>query len=139
MLSMAEAKAIYASKGGCFFTPNNMRFFSSRICCELYPNRCFVTSEVPPDSPRVYSVRRFAEDYGDIKTVGAHGGYATLADAKRAARAAAPDMLSALELAERNATSRLYRLPINADATERKSLETERAIYAAAIAKATGE
>ena len=89
MLSMAEAKAIYASKGGCFFTPDNVRFFSSRVCGELYPNRCFVTSEVPPDSPRVYSVRRFTEDFGNVKTVGAHGGFATLADARKAAKAVA--------------------------------------------------
>ncbi len=47
-------------------------------------------------------------------------------------------LLEALSLAERNARSRLYQLPLKITATERAPLETELAVYRAAIAKAEG-
>ena len=45
-------------------------------------------------------------------------------------------MLEALQLAERNAKSRLYVLPVNSD--ERAALTTEHGIYKEAINHATG-
>lgn len=64
-------------------------------------------------------------------------GFARREDALLAA--SAPDLLAALELAERNANSRLYMLPVDSDVTERKSIYSELMVYRAAIAKARGE
>lgn len=80
-----------------------------------------------------------ADEYNNGERVAINARNREVAANARTLIAAAPDMLAALELAERNAASRMYLLPVDADAAERKSLEVERSIYAAAIAKARGE
>lgn len=75
-----------------FFERGTMRFFDSRIVEKLYQGRggrFFVTSErFSPDSPRLYTVRRFrasGRKSGRIDTVGGFQDYKTLREAKRAA------------------------------------------------------
>lgn len=46
---------------------------------------------------------------------------------------------AALTLAERNAASRLYMLPLKAEATTRQAIETELATYRAALARTSAK
>lgn len=73
--------------GGRWFSPDNLRFFRSKVYPEVYGGRLFVSSELSPfpgDSRR-YTVRSVDED-GSIDTVGEFGQHATLSAARRAAR-----------------------------------------------------
>lgn len=72
---MSEVKAINESKGLCWFSPSNMRFFRTKIVSrELIKDKYFVTSEQfvyeGIAKPRLYSVREFNPESGDIHSVG---------------------------------------------------------------------
>ena len=76
-ITIDDAKRINKEKGQYFFSPDTMRFFKSKIerdilrFGQLIDNKYFVTSEqFDYDSPRLYSIREFNPDTGDIKTVG---------------------------------------------------------------------
>lgn len=83
--SIEEIKAANAANDGYWFSPGAMRFFGSRISKEVIGGCLFVTSEDFPASGRRYSIRH-ADEHGTINTIGEFGQYATLAEAKRAAR-----------------------------------------------------
>jgi hypothetical protein len=67
--------------GGCWFEPDTMRFFGTRIESGIINGRYFITSEQQDgDSPRKFSVRSF-DEAGKIDTVGEFHGYDTKAEA----------------------------------------------------------
>lgn len=71
-----------------FFEPATMRFFNCRLSQAVY-GTYFVTSErFDANTPRRYTVRRIGAN-GSIDTVGEFQQYATLRQAKAAARALA--------------------------------------------------
>tara|TARA_Y100001938_G_scaffold147224_1_gene227962 strand:- start:89 stop:409 length:321 start_codon:yes stop_codon:yes gene_type:complete len=67
-----------------FFSPDTMRFFSSRIqTTPPYKGRVFVTSErMNWNSPRYYTVR-VIQPSGNIETIGDFQGFATRQSAHR--------------------------------------------------------
>jgi hypothetical protein len=83
--SIEEIKQANADNDGYWFSPGAMRYFGSRISKEVIGGCLFVTSEDFPASGRLYSIRH-ADPNGKISTVGEFGQYATLDQAKRAAR-----------------------------------------------------
>lgn len=72
--TVADIKAANKRKGGHFFDPSSMRFFSSRIGKKVYsgPGGVFFTTSEQFDagSPRLYTVREFVPETGDVDTVG---------------------------------------------------------------------
>ena len=81
-----------------WFSPENLRFFSSRILATTYGpdsagNVYFVSSEQRGDyrivAARRYTVRKYQPHTNSIETVGEFQEYATAALAKAAAREAA--------------------------------------------------
>lgn len=86
--SIASVKWRNEDAGQHFFSPSTLRFFSSRVLPTLYgaEGSIFVTSEKDPfGNPRAYTVRQIRED-GSIDTLGEFQGYATSAQAAKAAR-----------------------------------------------------
>lgn len=83
--SIEEIKATNVAHGGYWFSDGAMSFFGSRISKEVIGGCLFVSSEEFPSGGRRYSIRR-ADQRGTIMTVGDFGQYATLDQAKRAAR-----------------------------------------------------
>lgn len=69
-----QIKEAHESRGGYWFTPGAMRFFSSRLGKTVYGGRFFISSEQAPrsfdgkPSPRLYTVR-VAHDDGTICTI----------------------------------------------------------------------
>ncbi len=72
------------NNGYHFFSPDTMRFFSSRIqSLPPYKGRVFVTSErMNWNSPRLYSVR-VIQPSGNIETIGDFGGFTSRQSAHR--------------------------------------------------------
>ena len=78
--------AFHESTGRHFFSPSNMRFFSSRVHSEVYNGCYFVTSEkFDWKSPRLYTVRKI-ESNGDITTIGEFQQYDSRSKAHTAAK-----------------------------------------------------
>ena len=71
---MEEIKQINQEKGFHFFSGSAMRFFKSRVGDTVFQGGggvFFVTSErFDYDSPRLYTVREFDPDTGNVNTVG---------------------------------------------------------------------
>jgi len=95
--NLAQIKAANAAHGHYFFEPASMRFFDSRIeGRSVYGGRFFITSEqfrangFPGlvDGPRRFTIREANED-GSIDTVGDFQAYATLGEAREAAKSLA--------------------------------------------------
>lgn len=83
--TIAEAKEANANAGYHWFTPDSMRFFSSRLPKSVLPvdnGALFVSSEQDKSPlyhnpmPRRYTIR-FIHDSGKIETVGEFQQYAT--------------------------------------------------------------
>ena len=87
-MTMAEAKQkMLAGPRPYFFTKETMRFWNSKVETPLFANRCFVTSEDSFDrSRKLYTVRRFSEDYTDIVDIGEFQAYNSKAAAVDAAK-----------------------------------------------------
>lgn len=68
--------------GNCFFSPETMAFFDSRIETEMFYGRFFVTSEkYNYETPRLFTIREVKEN-GAVNTVGRNfQEYTTLLDA----------------------------------------------------------
>ena len=85
-MTMKRAMEIYKAAGGHFFDKGAMRFFNSKIETDLMDNRCFVTSERQfTHLPKRYTIRRFSEDYTDVKDICEFQAYERLAEAVAAA------------------------------------------------------
>lgn len=86
--SIEDIKRANVQADQYFFSPSTLRFFDSRVLPTLYgpEGSIFVTSEKNPfGDPRAYTVRQITTD-GSIDTLGEFQGYATAAQAKKAAR-----------------------------------------------------
>lgn len=92
-MSLTTIQMLHREVDGRFFSPDNMRFFASRISPIVYDGPggvFFVTSEMCCGKPpRRYSVRRFNRETWDIETVHDYMGIATRRQAHAAAAAAA--------------------------------------------------
>lgn len=90
-----------------WFSPDSMRFFSSRIESRLIGGRWFITSETPGDfEPRRFTVRE-ATPAGHIETVGEFRAYGNKLDA----RAEITRQLAALEANRPTAAPGEYETP----------------------------
>jgi hypothetical protein len=95
--TLEQIKRANADAGNHWFSPDTLRFFSSRISSTTYgPDSAgrvyFVSSErsgFDYDTPRKYSVRYFTPETRGIDTHGEFLAYDTLAQAQAAARRAA--------------------------------------------------
>jgi hypothetical protein len=73
--------------GHHWFSPETLRFFSSRIGRTLYGGRYFITSEqYDHNAPRRYSIREASPD-GSVRTIGKFQQYATNREAQKAIKA----------------------------------------------------
>lgn len=89
--SIADARRIAENNGSHFFDRGTMKFFSSRIESVLYNGAayCFITSEkmsFTTSSERRYTLRQFNPEAGNIESVGGFCRYATIDEARQAAR-----------------------------------------------------
>lgn len=77
-LTIEQIKLRNADAGKFFFSPDTLRFFSSRVSGTVYSagkdrGQFFVTSERYNDSsPRMYTIRRFDQGTGDVSTAEGH-------------------------------------------------------------------
>lgn len=91
--SVAAVKAANKEAGQTWFSRGNMRFFNSKIESGMYGRRYFITSEKRdgdtylgiPDGDRRYTIRE-ALPNGHVETVGEFQAYATIGEAREAAR-----------------------------------------------------
>lgn len=83
--SIADVKRANSEIGNCWFSPDTLAYFDSRIGRFLFGGRWFVTSECGPSGERRYTVRRANAD-GTIDTEGDFQQYDTAAEARRAAQ-----------------------------------------------------
>lgn len=82
-----EIKEANENAGRYFFSPDTMRFFESEIDEEVFQGAggiYFCTSEQPPHGPRVFKVRRFNPDNGDVWSASSEW-FKSLGDAKEIA------------------------------------------------------
>ena len=86
--TVLELKQRNQAGGGYWFTPDTLRFFSSRIMGDLFPGTdhvYFVSSERREGEARRYTVRRLNGETGRVDTVGDFQRYASRSGALRAA------------------------------------------------------
>jgi hypothetical protein len=84
--SLDQVRAANADAGGCWFSPDAIRFFRTRFESPLVAGRWFVTSEASgEDRERMYTVRE-AKPNGGIGTVGKFQGYGSKAEAAAVVR-----------------------------------------------------
>ncbi len=89
-MTITEIKKANKGTGGHWFDPDTMRFFGSRILPTVYGGTVFITSEYTgfDRTGRAYTVRQFIPETGEVNKVGEFLGYATRAEAVKAAKAA---------------------------------------------------
>ena len=82
--TICHVKSFCWNRGSHFFSPDTMRFFSSRIqTTPPYKGRVFVTSErMNWNSPRLYTVR-VVKPSGNIQTIGGFGAFTSRQSAHR--------------------------------------------------------
>lgn len=84
-MNMKKAIAEYNKTGKYFFSKDTVKFWGSRIESVLIDGEYFVTSEDNFDrTKRLYTVRKFSNNYQDIVTVGEFQAYETLEEATAA-------------------------------------------------------
>lgn len=79
--SMAELRKKSLSSGNHFFSPANMKFFSSKVETSLIAGRYFITSDRNHRNEKAFTIR-MAKDDASILTVGSFGQFKTKEDAK---------------------------------------------------------
>ena len=84
MYTLSEFIKFNHDKGLHWFEPNAMRFFGTRISHWDCISGLFITSEQPPYSTRMYSVRQALWDTGQVVTLGEFMAYKSLRKAKTA-------------------------------------------------------
>lgn len=83
MMTLAEANERALAVGNHWFEPELHKIAGIRCETEIYPNRCFVTSEIFPTGPeRWYLIHRVASDFSSVEWTGEL--YASLDEALRA-------------------------------------------------------
>lgn len=114
--TVAEIREANDKGGFYFFSPETMRFFNSRVLPGVYHDTAnertlFVTSERFEEEPRRYTLR-YAALNGDVGTLGDHQQYATLKEARQAARDASDAAYTWIMYMHFNGPSfQLYRVP----------------------------
>ena len=90
--TMSHIKSFCWNRGSHFFSPDTMRFFSSRIqTTPPYKGRVFVTSErYNWNHPRLYTVR-VVHPSGNIETIGDFQGFTSRQSAHSYAKAYAAE------------------------------------------------
>jgi hypothetical protein len=91
MIRQYEFRALNASKGFHWFSPDAMRFFKTRILHKTWDviSGYFITSETGPcGGERRYTLRRANAETGNVNTIGEFQAYSTIAQAKGALRRA---------------------------------------------------
>ena len=90
--TICHVKSFCWNRGSHFFSPDTMRFFSSRIqTTPPYKCRVFVTSErMNWNSPRLYTVR-VVQLSGNIQTIGGFGAFTSRQSAHRFAESYAAE------------------------------------------------
>ena len=92
---ISDIKRENRTSGYHFFEANALRFFNSKISSTVYQGEggvFFVTSEqfVPTDGsppyPRMFTVRRFMPETGDVRTASTFQEFKTVEEARAAAR-----------------------------------------------------
>jgi hypothetical protein len=71
--TMAAIRETNKRAGGSWFSRGNMRAFGTRLPRRVFEGPggvFFVTSELPPHGPRMYTVRQFHPDGGSVDTPG---------------------------------------------------------------------
>ena len=77
-LTMADVKRNNKTSEQCWFSPEAMRFFGSKIESGPLKQKYFVTSEqFEDDSPRLFTIRVYDPKTHQIDTVGDFQGYKT--------------------------------------------------------------
>lgn len=84
-MNIADIKKKNAEIGEFFFSPETLKFFSSKIFEEVLPGGYFITRETPPNEWPRFTVRK-AEPGGQITTVSDFCEYSNHLDAYRAAK-----------------------------------------------------
>jgi hypothetical protein len=82
---MSEVKQINQDKGQHFFDTSTMKFLNSHIVSkELINDKYFITSErFDGTRPRLYTIRRFNKETGDIITIGEFQQFHSVQEAKK--------------------------------------------------------
>jgi hypothetical protein len=84
MYTLSEFIKFNHDKGLNWFEAETMRFFGTRISNWDCISGLFITSEQPPHSTRMYSVRQALWDTGQVVTLGEFMAYKSLREAKTA-------------------------------------------------------
>lgn len=85
--SVEEIKTVSLLSGHHWFSPSTMRFFGSKVYGDLVHGCYFISSEDNYDKTgRQFTLREALPD-ATINTVGEFGGFATLAQARKALKA----------------------------------------------------
>jgi len=84
-ISISDMRERNERMGNYFFSPDTMRFFKSRILGgSLFKDKYFITSEKQDyDSPRLFTVRSFDYESGEVGSVSEFQEFERLVDAKR--------------------------------------------------------
>ena len=88
-ISIADLKQLNEANGGCWFSPDSMRFFNCSLphSAKLYDNKAyFASGEKYNTEPRMYTIRAVNMANGEVDTVGEFQEYYTLDTAKAAIR-----------------------------------------------------
>ena len=92
--TLRDGIAAHKESGKHFFDRDTLRFFGSRIHPRLYGDY-FVTSEHNFDrTARLYTVRRFTDERGNVESVDGFQQYASYSGAHAAARRLAREALN---------------------------------------------
>jgi hypothetical protein len=84
-LSLEKMKMLNAEVGHCFFKPEDMEYWGSKIETQPDENHCFITSEDNFNATKkLYTIRRFNLENYHVETVGDFQKFETLAAAKAA-------------------------------------------------------
>jgi len=83
-ITIEIVKEINKAKNQHFFDKDTMRFFKSKIHSrQLIDDKYFITSEqFDYDTPRLYTIREFDQESGDIGTVGEFQQFRSVKEAK---------------------------------------------------------
>lgn len=84
-LTIEKMKMLNAEVGHCFFKPEDMKYWGSKIVTQPDGNQLFITSEDNFNgTKKLYTIRRFNLETYHVETVGDFQKFETLAAAKAA-------------------------------------------------------
>ena len=84
MYTLATMKRINQEHGFHFFDDDTMRFFQSRVTDADTTTGLFITSERREGHSRLYTIRRFIPETGDVEDVSDFQGFVNMYYARKA-------------------------------------------------------